>query len=262
MKKTKWIATLGLLYALSSLQAQEILTTPIRMRIGLTGGFTSFQGSTNKPQQVREYNSDLNYYAWDSEFSKQQAELSRLGVQIEYFILDNRFGLTAGLHFAQMTTDFAPTSSYFYWQMPSNGLITNYIRVRDIVQTKQYIGIPMEIKWLMSKLNRTTMPYLKVGCTVDYCLNTKTSIGFHDAAMEKYTGEITNQLQKTSPFFVSIYPAFGLRFGKEEAASRWNPWLNLELRLGETVLSENMSSFTKNNISGFGGQISLQIPLK
>jgi hypothetical protein len=176
--------------------------------------------------------------------------------------LGNRVGLSTGLHFVEMKTDFAPTSSYFYWQMPSNGLTTNYIRVRNIDQRKQYIGIPLEVKWFMSKKNLSVMPYLKVGFALDYCLNTTTAVHFQDAAMEKYSNEIKSRLPETSSFFASVYPAVGLRFGKENYDSQWNPWLNIEVRLGETVLSENLSSFTKNNIADFGAQIALQIPLK
>ena len=127
-------------------------------------------------------------------------------------------------------------------------------------QKKQYIGIPLEVKWFMSKKNMSAMPYLKVGCTLNYCLNTNTSVHFQDAAMEKYSDEIKSRLPETSSFFASFYPAFGVRFGKENYDSRWNPWFNLEMRLGEIVLSENLSSFTKYNITGFGAQIALQIP--
>ena len=74
--------------------------------------------------------------------------------------------------------------------------------------------------------------------------------------MEKYSPDITTQMEKPNIFFNTVYAGVGLKFGKMNY-----PVGSIEFRVPYFRFSQKSNSFVKTEIAGFNIQTSLYIPV-
>ena len=90
---------------------------------------------------------------------------------------------------------------------------------------------------------------------MNYRFSTGYNIDFQDNNMKKHASLVGSQISKPCTFSGFVFPAFGLRWGRND-----NPWFNVEFQFPGFIIAERKHAFVEPEI-GFGMQISYQIPL-
>jgi len=260
MKKWRIKICCGLIFIPLLMQAQEE-KIKVNDRIGIEFGTNVFYGSANAPDQIRisksVYEYDDLYYGYPN--SNQVLNNIYGGIKYESFFYNNRFGFAAGLRFSKFSSEINADGNqkYFIWLFSQTETTANYLTVKNIKQGNYYLGVPLELRYVMSG-KETSFPfdqYFKLGIAVNCLLSTTNSVIFYDPAMAKYAGAVEEAIKKPSPLNAWVYPVYGLRFSKIK-----NIWFNMEFNLLGFLIGKNAHPFIRQDI-GMGVQLSVQIPL-
>ena len=262
--KNRFYLVIAFLCSVSGIQAQK---SHHNIMLGFSVGYDNYFGATNKPEQVREYKSayDNYYYGCGVISPDQSVDIFHAGVQAEYFLCNNRIGLSSGLRFSHTSAKLQSDEEYFFWKIGEENLITDYVRIRKITEQNYWLGIPFEIRFLTKKRNirkHDYQCYLKLGYSYNRLIGSNNGISFQNQAMEGYASEIQEHLLPLSSAYSYFYPAFGLKIGRVKDHQDRFPQINLECHVPGALLSKNISSFLKPNGNiGAGIQLTVQIPL-
>ena len=258
MKNRKIGIWCGLVLFPLLLQAQE--ETKCSDRIGFEFGGNVFFGETRMPDRVRASKSVYEHDDFYCGFPDPDQVVEKIyaGIKYETFFRNDRFGLTAGLRFSQLSSGIKAdwNRDYFIWLFRQNETTTDYLSIRKIRQKNYYLGIPLEFRFLLRKRTSSFFnPYFKLGVAVNYCVSTTNSITFFDPAMIQYAGAVSEQIEKPDAFNAWVYPAFGFRFGTMK-----NIWFNVEAHFPGFLIEDKTLPFIRTDV-GTGLQVSVQIPL-
>jgi len=259
MKKwRKIIIGCGLVFFSFLLQAQEKATK--NYRIGFEFGSNVFFGETIAPDQVRESKSLYEYDDFHCGFPAPEETIDNFygGIKLETFFRNNRLGFSTGLRFSELSSEINADwrYDYFMWLIRQDETTTDYLSIQKIRQKNYYIGIPFEFRFFVKKrIDSFFNPYFKLGSSINYLVATNNSITFFDPAMNKYAGELGEQIGKPNSFYAWVYPVFGFRFGKSN-----NIWFNVEVNFPGFLIEDKAQTFTRTDV-GMGIQLSLQIPI-
>jgi len=183
------------------------------------------------------------------------------GIKTEIMLFSDKLGLSGGFRFTNMHASIGKnsyltgTSDFFYLLYNQSGNTTEYLKLKDISQTSNYLGIPVELRYLFRNTDIGRF-YIKTGVEFNYRLQTKTNIGFYNEAMNTFQDNVSKMVGQPGSFSSFFYGAFGLRYGKPS-----KPAINLELCLPTVVLSKATSGLVIPQ-SGGGVQVVIQIPIK
>jgi hypothetical protein len=187
---------------------------------------------------------------------------SFIGIKSEFFSLNDRFGLSGGLRFSRMYScvgknDYWTNSTnYFYCLYRQDGVNTEYLKVKEINQTSDYIGIPIEIRYFSAKRPHLFRIYFKIGAEINYLIQTQKDIVFYNNAMNSYKEDLTAKIGQPKTFYSSIYGGGGIRIGKE-----LKPSISIEACMPYLFLTSKSFGLV-NPIFGGGFQLNVQIPIK
>ncbi|MEI6747702.1 MAG: hypothetical protein ACOYMF_08910 [Bacteroidales bacterium] len=184
---------------------------------------------------------------------------SSVGIGSEYFSLNSKFGFSGGVRYTRNISSigkndyWSNSTSYFYLLYRQEGINTEYLKVKEISQISDYIGIPIEIRYFPfdPQLFRV---YFKLGAEISYCVHYKTDVVFYDKAMDPFQKGVSSLAGKPESFSSSAYGAAGFRFGKES-----KPSVSFEICLPSVFLTSESSGLV-NPIFGFGFQLNFQLP--
>jgi hypothetical protein len=184
-----------------------------------------------------------------------------VGLKTEIFSLNQKLGFSVGLRYTRMhallgktTYSSTSTASFFYLLYSQKGTTTEYLKVKQIDQKSDYIGIPLEFRYFAFKLD-PFMGYLKAGVEFDYRMQTKTNVAFYDNTMNTYQGYVVRMVGTPRSFSSVFYAAVGVRLGKPS-----KPCANLEINLPTVFLTPESTGLV-NPQAGTGFQLSIQIPI-
>jgi hypothetical protein len=186
---------------------------------------------------------------------------SYFGVKPGYFTLNNRLGIQTGIRFTRINNSvgknsyLANTTNYFYFLYLEDGVNTEYLKVNQIIQKSDYLGIPVEISYFPFNPHLFRI-YFKLGAELNFRLQTRTDIVFNDEAMEIYQKELAAKVGQPGTLNVSVYGATGVRLGRES-----KPSFSIELSLPCLFVTPETSGLA-NPLFGSGIQLNYQIPLK
>jgi hypothetical protein len=189
------------------------------------------------------------------------SDKSYFGIKPGYFTLNNKLGIQAGIRFSRINNSVGKnsyltnTSDYFYFLYREDGVNTEYLKVNQIIQKSDYLGIPVEISYFPFNPHFFRI-YFKLGAELNFRLQTSTDIVFNDEAMEIYQAELAAKVGQPGPLNVSAYGAAGVRLGRES-----KPSFSIELSLPCLFLTPESSGLA-NPLFGSGIQINYQIPIK
>ena len=253
-----------ILLLVSYIQAQEeekeTVTMP-RFRLGVEAGVDAFFGKINKPAMIRE--SQSYYYDYDYDYNcgfiSGDGEFDNyyFGLRPEYS-LNRRIAVSAGLRFTFNKASLNSDRDYFLWKIAESETSANYIKINNISQKKYYIGIPIEIKLFPRELDYFTRNYFILGVVSNFLVSSTNDVSFQNAAMKKYSSEVSRQIGSLNRFQGYFYLGAGLKMGRTN-----HPFGNLEIHLPVYMFgNDNSNSFTRiKNTFGIGIQTTLQIPL-
>ncbi|MCK4662742.1 MAG: hypothetical protein KAT68_07750 [Bacteroidales bacterium] len=182
-----------------------------------------------------------------------------LGIKIEIRSNNNKFGLFSGLRYTKINTslgkfsNWSSNTDFFYLLYKQEGTTTEYLKIKEINQSSNYLGIPIEIRYLPFKTGLFRL-FFKAAAEINYRLNTTSDVVFYNNAMEYYQDDVINKFDEPNNFYSTLYFSVGWKFGKDN-----KPNINLEASFPSFFLTDNSSGLVKP-ITGGGFQLNIQIP--
>ncbi len=205
--------------------------------------FVRKQDQYSYPYDINNTNSINNWY---------------LGAKAELRSKDNNFGFLAGLRYLSLNSSVGNRNSddnndFFYFLFKEEQISVEYLRIQGINQTSSYIGIPLEVRYIIfnSKFARL---FFKVATEINYHIDTKSNVMFLNDEMEIYEIDVINKFDSPNNFFSSLYFSAGIKLGKDDQIN-----LNAEAIFLSTIISNNNSVINKPIVGG-GFQINIQMP--
>lgn len=232
-----------------------------QMFLGIETGMTFMSCEMNNLDYVR---AEMPVYPMDYYSTSSISSLlynSFLGFKPEFFLKNDRFGIASGLRYTRTNASIwrnqnsEAGASFFYLLYRQDGLNTEYLKVKEIVQKSDCIGIPLEIRYFIYK-PRLFRLYFKVGAEADFRLRTRTDVMFYDNAMEPYEDEVAEIVGQPELFTASIYTSVGLRIGRQS-----KPTVSIEVCAPVISLNPESASMV-SPIAGGGFQVNIQLPYK
>jgi hypothetical protein len=228
--------------------------------LGIEAGMTFIESEMSNMDYVRgdipSYSAGYSTNSLTSLMYKQF-----IGIKPEIFSLNNKLGILGGIRFSRINNSIGKeaywtnSTNYFYWLYRQDGVNTEYLKVKEINQTSDYIGIPIEIRYFPFRPHLFSI-FFKLGAEINYLLQTQTDIVFNDDAMESYQKDLTAEVGQPKSFSSSVYGAGGVRLGRES-----KPSISIEICVPYLFLTSESSGLV-NPIFGSGFQLNVQIPIK
>ncbi|MEA3445350.1 MAG: hypothetical protein U9R19_11575 [Bacteroidota bacterium] len=181
------------------------------------------------------------------------------GIKSEYRFKENKVGLLYGIRFSQVnsslskSTTYASSTTFFYLLNKQESTTTEFLKVKEIIQSSNYLGVPIELKYYLFNIISLRF-YIKGSAEISYRLSTNTNVVFHNSEMEAYESEVADKFDKPNNLLVMLYGAGGIKIGKDS-----NVNLSIETHVPSIILTNNVSGLV-NPIAGTGFQINIQIP--
>jgi hypothetical protein len=261
MNKTDFILLFALLICFSSVCAQEYYTdTCYRRHIGGEIGITNFFGDDNNKsiERLRESKSSDRGYYYDKYYGdNEDFTMVYAGAKVEQiFGRYPQFGISSGLRLSMSFASLhSPDNSDFFWLLKEEGTTTDYVRLKSFSEHSFFVGIPVELRYLLSRRPRVFQTYFKIGAVANFRIATANSVKFSNQSMSKYEKEICSQIKPDGIFNLMVNPAFGFKIGRN-----CNPLANLEFQVPFFAYgAKNVSSLIYPE-AGMNFNISLQFP--
>lgn len=230
-----------------------------QMFLYLETGMDFISCSPPEKDYVREGFSQDPYY-YEPVYIRALMYKNYAGIKAEVRILNNKLGLVGGLRYTRMVSSIGKNeywtsrTDYFYLLFKTQGSSTEYLRVKDINQVSDYIGIPLELK-IYPYESRVFQIYYKIGGDINFRLKTSTNISFSDNAMEQFEKEASQVIEDPWSIYATVHAAIGLKIGKEN-----KPGINLEACIPAGIIADLKSSFVDPQAGG-GLQFNIRFPL-
>ena len=181
------------------------------------------------------------------------------GIKGEIRVLNNKLGLASGLRYTRMVSslgknDYWTTrSDFLYLLYKQDGTTTEYLKIKDITQISNFLGIPLELR-IYPYAEHFIQLYYKIGTDLNLLLKGKTDVQFVNSNMQKNEGEVDRIIEDPWKFYASLHLAICFKIGKPD-----RPGVNIEACVPSVILSNNNSSFV-TPYAGGGLQLNLRIP--
>ena len=229
--------------------------------VGIEAGMTVMGSEMSNMDYVRGNISDY-YDGYSTNSLTSLTYRSFVGIKYEIYSLNDRFGLLGGLRFSRMNSSIGKSdywtsgTNYFYWLYRQEGINTEYLKVKEINQTSDYIGIPLELRFFPAKRPHLFRLYFKLGAEINYLIQTQKDLIFYNHTMDPYKQDLLEKVGQPKTFYSSLYGGGGIRFGKD-----MKPSVSIEMCMPYLFLTSESAGLV-NPIVGGGFQVNIQIPIK
>jgi len=230
-----------------------------KLFVGFETGITTIEGEISKMENIRgrvsRYEDSYSPIDLGNFVSRQF-----VGIKTEFFTTNNKVGVMSGVRLTRISgsvgqDDFwSSNSDYFYFLLREDGLNTNYLRVKEINQISNYVGIPLEVRYFPFK-PRLFRVFFKLAVEANYLYKTNTDVAFYDPAMNQFEMELTSQFEQPKAYTFAAYAGGGIRYGRNS-----KPSVSIEANAPYFVLTPQSSGLV-NPEMGFGIQLNFQIPI-
>lgn len=233
---------------------------PRQMFLGVETGAVFNYSEVKNMDYIRGDNTYYDFYNGSITNLISLSYSSQIGIKTESFSLNDRMGFSAGVRLSHMihsvgkSNYWGYSSNYFYFLFRQDDVNTEYLRVKAIIQKSDYVGIPLEFRWMPSEPHRVRM-FFKFGTELSYLLQTSTDIKFKDPDMEIYQEELAAKVCKPKALSLSVYASAGVRIGRVS-----KPSVSIEA-ISPVIYVTSRSSGMVRPIFGNGIQINYQIPI-
>ena len=208
--------------------------------LSLEAGIDGIGCAEPDKEYIRAVNGqNFDYY---SDKIKSIMTINYIGLKFEYRVINNLFGLSAGLRYSRMNTSIGRDSylssgpDYFYLNYTQSDLITEYAKVCEINQKGDYFGIPLEVRFYTRKERRIKL-YYKAGLSLNLKVHSKSDISFFNESMEQYQADVIKVVENPSPNFTTFHLGLGLKIGKPDKPF-WKGTCTYVVCQGATLLTK------------------------
>jgi hypothetical protein len=185
--------------------------------------------------------------------------ISTGGLMVEKHFFGEKLGVSVGAKYSRIFSSvgkqsyYSATTEYFYLLYNQTAESTEYLKVKEITEKTDYVGVPVEIRIFPFNQKKNRL-YYKVGFDFNYNINTKHDVIFYDSDMEIYQDGVSKIAGEPNTYFTSLYLAAGVSFGKINT-----PRVNFEIYFPGFLLSEKTSTLVEPTV-GKGFQLTIQLP--
>jgi hypothetical protein len=187
---------------------------------------------------------------------------STTGIKFESLLLSRRTGLGVGIRFSQFVQNTGKWElltegvNFFYFLYAQDEQNTYYARVKSIMQTSSYLGVPAEFTFFPLENQHLYRFYMKMGAEIDFRLSTHTNIHFMNEGMPSLESQVASQISSPSIVGFSFYNCVGIRAGVDG-----KPSFSVELLIPLLNTNPGASGLLKNGF-GAGLQFNYHIPIQ
>jgi hypothetical protein len=183
-------------------------------------------------------------------------------LKFETLRLNGKISLGTGIRFSEFVQNTGKWDlltqgvNYFYFLYRQDDQNTYYARVKSIMQTSSYLGLPVEFSFFPLENSRSYRFYMKMGAEMDFRLNTNTNVHLMNEVLESLEEQVAAQVSIPSAVGFSIYNSFGIRAGVPG-----KPTFSIELLIPVFNTNPGSPGLLKN---GFGGglQFNYHVPIQ
>ncbi len=235
--------------------AQEVRVT----LVGLEAGVDGVIGTVPKHEYIR---AETSFFGEAEKNLRSINWKAYAGVIGEIRSLNNKFGFSGGLRFTQINSSLgkdnysyysSSASDFFYFMVAQTDNSIEYLKVKEINEASNYIGVPLSVKWIPFGEHLFNI-YFKGGLEFNYRVSSKTDVVFVNEEMNQYNDAVTDQLRDTQKLVSIFSTSVGLKIGR-------NPKVFVSGELGPSVFLNSRTSSIVDVSAGFGGQINLHLTL-
>ena len=219
------------------------------------------KGLTSELSEVWPIRQDVGYY-YNNGFNSSVnlgSWMNYAGISPEYVFFDNKLSVSSGLRFINFYSEVVKSDydngGYYFLRVKSDGVVTDYARIRAIKEETNYLGIPLQFKFTPFDFHYISL-YVKLSAELAYRISTSTDIEFKDAKMASYQNAVLQDLNVgVNKVYSSVYASLGARYRLSDKI-----YCSLDVFLPAFYMTKNNSSLVNiTNISGV--QFSLDIPI-
>ncbi|MFH2143912.1 MAG: hypothetical protein ABIJ97_15920 [Bacteroidota bacterium] len=256
MKKPHLI--LILLFFISAfrlLSQEEAENKSLLKYIGIEAGSVFYGSEFDNVDLIRKQ----NQYSYPADiYNNTVMNNLYLGAKAEFILTDYNLGILTGIRYSSLNSASGNNYSdenndFFYTLYKDEETAVEYLRLRGVKHTASYIGIPIEIRYLIYKSKKIKF-FGKASTDLQYQVSSKSDIFFLNEAMEIYEDDVVNIFNTPNDLLSTLYFSGGIKLGKDDDIN-----LNLEVVFLSFILTEN-NSIMNNPLGGGGLQINIQMP--
>jgi hypothetical protein len=230
--------------------------------LNVDAGSLIYFGEFENSDYIRKDISSYNYYYDDYNGSfSSTLYVNYASIKYQYFFM-RRLSFRTGLRYSHLVSsigkyqDFYNNTDFFYFYLSQNGTETEFVKLKEIGYSADYIGIPAEIMFKLFDKKYFYL-YLEGGVDLGLLVNKTNKVKFENSAMNGYSNAVMDKFSKPGKLNSNAYCGMGMHIGTPNKVS-----LNFELSVPAFLLTSKSSSFTTTGSNaGIGLQVSLQIPL-
>jgi hypothetical protein len=184
------------------------------------------------------------------------------GIKYETLLSSRRISLGAGIRFSQFVQNTGKREllsegvNYFYFLYAQDEHNTYYTRLKSIMQTSSYLGVPAEFIFFPLENQHSYRLYMKMGAEIDFRLSTRTKIHFMNEGLPSLESQVVTQISSPSLIGFSFYNCVGIRAGADG-----KPTFSIELLIPVLNTNPGSSGLLKNGF-GAGLQFNYHIPIQ
>ncbi len=183
------------------------------------------------------------------------------GIKYETLLLSRRISLGAGIRFSQFVQNtgkweiLSEGVNYFYFLYAQDEHNTYYTRLKSILQTSSYLGVPVEFSFFPLETSHLFRFYMKMGAEIYFRLSTRTKIHFMNEGLPSFESQVASQISSPSLIGFSLYNCVGIRAGVDG-----KPTFSMELLIPLLNTNPGSPGLLKNRF-GAGLQFNYHIPI-
>jgi len=182
------------------------------------------------------------------------------GLKAEFRSRNTKFGFSGGLRYTKLLTSMKKgndysypggTSDFFYFMVAQTDNSLEYLKIKEINESSDYLGIPLSISYAPFGEHLFTV-YFKAGLEFNYRLSTTTTVEFVNPEMKQHNDDVVDQLREPGNLNAVFNTATGVRI---KAGQK----LMFSLEAGPCAFLTENNSRVVNTQGTFGGLINIQL---
>jgi len=200
-----------------------------------------------------------NPYYYEPSYMMALLYKNYVGAKVEVRLANNKLGLAGGLRFTRMESSLGKNSywsgrsDFLYLLYRQQGTVTEYLKIKEISQVTNYLGIPLELR-VYPYAEHFIQLYYKIGADFNVRVRKKTTVDFYDPAMQTYEKEVGRVVEDPWTFYSTVQLAIGLKIGKTPISG-----INIEACAPVAILANYKSTFVTPQAGG-GFQVNVRFP--
>jgi hypothetical protein len=184
---------------------------------------------------------------------------SYFGVKAEFQTKNGKFGILSGIRYNRLNGSIGKdqywynSPEFFYLTFYQDASTTEYLKVKEINQKSDYIGIPLELRIYPFNKKKVRI-FFKAAAEFNFLMKTNTDVVFINDEMEVYEDDVAKIVGDPQSFYSLFYLSAGLKIGNNS-----KPGFSLEACLPSFFLTPDALEMLDPTV-GIGFQLNFQLP--